>query len=151
MRAFDKDQISTFNPYYQWQWKHISEAELLANQKFEGLVDNIQFEKANRKVVICEALSRGHMFCIHLTGDHGPTRTAITDASNYARRIPERYDEGVKIQSIVKELKVICTYCRKGQGLLKMALSMVTEESSSREALLSDFIYLSIRRDTYWF
>eukprot|EP00924_Labyrinthula_sp_SR-Ha-C_P004081 snap_masked-scaffold_3-processed-gene-13.14-mRNA-1 protein AED:1.00 eAED:1.00 QI:0/-1/0/0/-1/1/1/0/196 len=143
MRAFDKDRVSTFNPYYEGEWKRVSEAELIEHQKLEGLGYGIQFGKADGKVVIPEALLQRHMFYIHLTGDHGPMGVAVADASNYAWRIPESYDEGVKIQSIFKELKVICTYCRKGPGLLKMALSMVTEESRPREVLVSDFLHIN--------
>eukprot|EP00924_Labyrinthula_sp_SR-Ha-C_P015919 augustus_masked-scaffold_4-processed-gene-13.10-mRNA-1 protein AED:0.70 eAED:0.70 QI:0/0/0/0.25/1/1/8/0/1008 len=41
MQALDKEQISSFNPYYEGSWERVSEKELLNAQKQESLGDGL--------------------------------------------------------------------------------------------------------------
>eukprot|EP00924_Labyrinthula_sp_SR-Ha-C_P009054 snap_masked-scaffold_2-processed-gene-11.4-mRNA-1 protein AED:0.14 eAED:0.14 QI:0/-1/0/1/-1/1/1/0/1364 len=143
MRAFDKDRVSAFNPYYEGTWKRISEAELLDSQKAERLGDGIKLARAGDKVVIPEILFERQMVHIHLAGHHGPVSACVAEASKYAWVIPETYGEGATLRSIFQDLKVNCAHCRKGPSLLKTALSIVTEARAPREVLVSDYLYVN--------
>eukprot|EP00924_Labyrinthula_sp_SR-Ha-C_P008000 augustus_masked-scaffold_41-processed-gene-2.21-mRNA-1 protein AED:1.00 eAED:1.00 QI:0/0/0/0/1/1/4/0/1645 len=99
MRAFDKDRVSAFNPYYEGSWKRISEAELLDGQKAEGLGDGMKLARAGDKVVIPETLFERQMVHIHLAGHHGPVSACkdYIEAAAFPRLISRKVGGEVKV------------------------------------------------------
>eukprot|EP00924_Labyrinthula_sp_SR-Ha-C_P004239 maker-scaffold_3-snap-gene-18.45-mRNA-1 protein AED:0.36 eAED:0.40 QI:0/0/0/1/0/0.33/3/0/1135 len=140
MRALDKDRISCLNPYYQGDWKRISEKELLDAQKQEALGDGIKISEEEGRIMIPKSLFERQLVHVHLANRHGSRVQDVAEVRRFRWIIPAGYgvsgncDAGIKIKLNSLAPK-----------LIKTNLRLVTEARRPKEVLVADFLYINAK------
>eukprot|EP00924_Labyrinthula_sp_SR-Ha-C_P006787 maker-scaffold_8-augustus-gene-0.27-mRNA-1 protein AED:0.34 eAED:0.34 QI:0/0/0/0.66/1/0.66/3/0/1184 len=145
MRALDKDRISCLNPYYQGDWKRISEKELLDAQKREALGDGIKISEEEGRIIIPESLFERQLVHIHLANRHGSRVQDVAEVRRFKWIIPSGYGTKVSAETVMLGLRSNCIHCNRTRKLMKTNLILVTEARRPKEVLVADFLYVNAK------
>eukprot|EP00924_Labyrinthula_sp_SR-Ha-C_P012886 snap_masked-scaffold_12-processed-gene-2.6-mRNA-1 protein AED:0.35 eAED:0.39 QI:0/-1/0/1/-1/1/1/0/1366 len=145
MRALDKDRISCLNPYYQGDWKRISEKELLDAQKREALGDGIKISEEEGRIIIPKSLFERQLVHIHLANRHGSRVQDVAEVRRFKWIIPSGYGIKVSAETVMLGLRSNCVHCNRAPKLVKTNLRLVTEARRPKEVLVADVLYVNAK------
>eukprot|EP00924_Labyrinthula_sp_SR-Ha-C_P006445 augustus_masked-scaffold_57-processed-gene-1.64-mRNA-1 protein AED:1.00 eAED:1.00 QI:0/0/0/0/1/1/9/0/1857 len=145
MRALDKDRISCLNPYYQGEWKRISEKELLDAQKRESLGDGLKISEEEGRIIVPQSLFERQLVHIHLANRHGSRIQDVAEVRRFNWKIPSSYGSKVSTKIVMLGLRSNCTHCNSAPKLVKTNLRLVTEARRPKDVLVADFLYVNTK------
>eukprot|EP00924_Labyrinthula_sp_SR-Ha-C_P011944 augustus_masked-scaffold_156-processed-gene-0.1-mRNA-1 protein AED:1.00 eAED:1.00 QI:0/0/0/0/1/1/3/0/626 len=145
MRALDKDRISCLNPYYQGDWKRISEKELLDAQKQEALGDGIKISEEEGRIMIPKSLFERQLVHIHLANRRGSRVQDVAEVRRFRWIIPAGYGTKVSAETadartVVRALSKFHTYWR-----LEGEFTLVTDRGSHFANQLLELLQKEVR------
>eukprot|EP00924_Labyrinthula_sp_SR-Ha-C_P012983 augustus_masked-scaffold_12-processed-gene-5.11-mRNA-1 protein AED:1.00 eAED:1.00 QI:0/0/0/0/1/1/2/0/1673 len=145
MRALYKDRISCLNPYYQGEWKRISEKELLDAQKREALGNGLKISEEEGSIIIPKSLFERQLVHIHLANRHGSRVQDVAEVRRFKWVIPSGYGAKVSAETVMLGLRSNCVHCNRLPQLVKTNLRLVTEARRPKEVLVADFLYVNAK------